>query len=84
MNLQNKSDLIKSINRAEDTTDQFNYVEVYQDGSWDIMSCSTYTDTCIVREKISWFLGGDCETTTENVDYHIDVVERILWNPDID
>ena len=80
MNLQNKPDLIKSIKQAEDTTDQFNYVEVYQDGSWDIMPCSTYTNTCIVREKISWFLGGDCETTTENVDYNIYVVENILSN----
>jgi len=53
MKIQKKTELRSMIKDSVGTTDQFDVIEVYSDGSWDIMSCSTWSVDNVWRGSLA-------------------------------
>ncbi len=52
MKLKNKTQLRKIILSGIGNTGSLDYVETYADGTWEIMSCSSYSENCVDRRPI--------------------------------
>lgn len=59
MKLQNKTKLRKLFKDTKGNTGSLDYIEIYSDGSWDVMSCNTRSETYVMRESISSFFAID-------------------------
>jgi hypothetical protein len=51
--IKNKTELRKIIKNSIGNTGSLDYVEFYDDFSWEIMGCSTYSGNCIVRKSLA-------------------------------
>jgi len=83
--IKNKTELRYTIKNAIGNTDSLDYVEFYQDWTWDIMGCNTWTtnDVCYRCQlsELAWAMDWESsvdETITEkfrDLESHI-----ISWN----
>lgn len=59
MKLKDKTGLRNLYHSTKDNTGSLDSIEIYSDGSWEVMSCSTRSDDYVIRQSIRSFFTID-------------------------
>jgi len=78
--LKNKTELRKYIKNSIGNTNSLNYVEFYNDWTWEIMDCGTWSENRVSRMEISAFVPDTYINIDTNITSMFSDIETKITN----